>query len=497
MRYDKSEFRISVACLSWDGFMAKTPSEVMALCRENDVKAVDLRFINFPGLWKHFTIPVDKLDESVFEEGLGFDGSSIRGWPAINESDMLMVPEAETAFVDPFTAIPTIAIICNIQDPITREDYDRDPRNVAKKSVHYLQETGIADTCFIGTESEFFLFDDVHFDQTPNAGHYFVDSIEGEWNRGRATLSAGESPNPEYKLSHKEGYLPILPANKMVDIRNEMMHTMIGMGLDVGCHHHVIGTAGQAEIDLQYDTLLTMADNMMVYKYAIKNTAAKYGKSATFMPKPIFGENGSGMHTNISLWKNQEPLFAGNNYAGLSDMALWAIGGILHHAASVLAFTNPTTNSYKRLVPGYEAPVNLAYSQRNRSAACRIPMYSASPRSKRVEFRCPDPSCNPYWAFSAILMAMLDGIENQIDPGEPMDENINEMSRGNVSSVTTTPSSLCDALQSLKRDHEFLLRGDVFTEDIIGTWIDYKMENEIDALRLRPHPFEFCMYYDI
>lgn len=477
--------------------MAKTPSEVMALCREKDVKAVDLRFVDFPGLWQHFTIPVDKLEESVFEDGLGFDGSSIRGWQAINESDMLVVPEAETAFIDPFTAIPTIAIICNIQDPITRQDYSRDPRNVAKKSIRYLQKTGIADTCFIGPEAEFFIFDDVHFDQTPNAGHYFVDSIEGEWNRGKDTRAAGEGPNLGYKLRHKEGYFPVPPADQMMDIRNEMMQTMIRMGLDVECQHHEVGTAGQAEIDLHYDTLVAMADNMMIYKYAVKNTAAKYGKSVTFMPKPIFGDNGSGMHTHVSLWKNQEPLFAGAGYAGLSEMALWAIGGLLHHAASVLAFTNPTTNSYKRLVPGYEAPVKLAYSQRNRSAACRIPMYSASPRSKRVEFRCPDPSCNPYLAFSAILMAMLDGIENKMDPGKPLDEDIYEMSNDAARSVMTTPSSLYDALESLQNDHDFLLRGNVFTEDVIETWINYKMENEVEALRLRPHPFEFCMYYDI
>ena len=469
----------------------------MALCREKDVKAVDLRFIDFPGLWQHFTIPVDKLEESVFEAGLGFDGSSIRGWQTINESDMLVVPEAETAFIDPFTAIPTIAIICNIQDPITREDYSRDPRNIAKKSIHYLQNTGVADTCFIGPEAEFFIFDDVHFDQTANAGHYFVDSIEGEWNRGKNTRAAGEGPNLGYKLRHKEGYFPVPPADQMMDIRNEMMQTMIQMGLDVECQHHEVGTAGQAEIDLHYDALVTMADKMMIYKYAVKNTAAKYGKSVTFMPKPIYGDNGSGMHTHVSLWKNQEPLFAGSSYAGLSEMAIWAIGGLLQHAASVLAFTNPTTNSYKRLVPGYEAPVNLAYSQRNRSAACRIPMYSASPRSKRVEFRCPDPSCNPYLGFSAILMAMLDGIENKIDPGKPLDQDIYELSADGMGAAPTTPSSLYDALEALKSDRDFLLRGNVFTEDVIETWINYKMENEVDALRRRPHPFEFCMYYDI
>jgi glutamine synthetase len=428
---------------------------------------------------------------------LGFDGSSIRGWQTINESDMLVVPEAETAFIDPFTAIPTIAIICNIQDPITREDYSRDPRNIAKKSIHYLQNTGVADTCFIGPEAEFFIFDDVHFDQTANAGHYFVDSIEGEWNRGKNTRAAGEGPNLGYKLRHKEGYFPVPPADQMMDIRNEMMQTMIQMGLDVECQHHEVGTAGQAEIDLHYDALVTMADKMMIYKYAVKNTAAKYGKSVTFMPKPIYGDNGSGMHTHVSLWKNQEPLFAGGSYAGLSEMALWAIGGLLQHAASVLAFTNPTTNSYKRLVPGYEAPVNLAYSQRNRSAACRIPMYSASPRSKRVEFRCPDPSCNPYLGFSAILMAMLDGIENKIDPGKPLDQDIYELSADGMGAAPTTPSSLYDALEALKSDRDFLLRGNVFTEDVIETWINYKMENEVDALRRRPHPFEFCMYYDI
>ncbi|MDG2208059.1 MAG: type I glutamate--ammonia ligase [Pirellulales bacterium] len=477
--------------------MTKTPSEVMALCREKDVKAVDLRFMDFPGLWQHFTIPVNKLQESVFDSGLGFDGSSIRGWQAINESDMLVVPEPETAFIDPFTSIPTLAIICNIQDPITREDYSRDPRNVAKKSIHYLKNSGIADTCYIGPEAEFFIFDDVHFDQTAHASHYFVDSVEGEWNRGKDTRNAGEGPNLGYKLRHKEGYFPVPPADQMMDIRNEMMQTMIQMGLDVECQHHEVGTAGQAEIDLKYDELVAMADKMMIYKYAVKNTAKKHGKSVTFMPKPIFGDNGSGMHTHVSLWKKGEPLFAGNGYAGLSDLALWAMGGLLQHAGSVLAFTNPTTNSYKRLVPGYEAPVNLAYSQRNRSAACRIPMYSSSPVSKRVEFRCPDPSCNPYLAFSAILMAMLDGIENKIDPGKPLDEDIYELGTDRETSLQTTPESLGDALDALRQDHEFLLRGNVFTEDVIETWIRYKMENEVDALRVRPHPFEFCMYYDI
>lgn len=477
--------------------MAKTPSEVLALCRENDVKAVDLRFLDFPGLWQHFTIPVDKLNEDVFEEGLGFDGSSIRGWQAINESDMLVVPEADTAFLDPFTAIPTVVMICNIQDPITREDYSRDPRNVARKSVNYLKSSGCADTCFVGPEAEFFIFDDVHFDQTPNSSHYFVDSIEGQWNRGKNTRAVGEGPNLGHKLRHKEGYFPVPPADQMMDLRNEMMQTMIGMGLEVECQHHEVGTAGQAEIDLHYNDLVSMADHMMMYKYAIKNTAAKYKKTVTFMPKPIFEDNGSGMHTHMSLWKNGEPLFAGNGYAGLSETGLHAIGGLLRHAASVLAFTNPTTNSYKRLVPGYEAPVNLAYSQRNRSAACRIPMYSPSPKAKRIEFRCPDPSCNPYLAFSAMLMAMLDGIQNKINPGEPLDRDIYDLPPEEASNVSTTPGSLQDSLTALANNHEFLLRGDVFTKDVIDTWIEYKMENEVDALRLRPHPYEFCLYYDI
>jgi glutamine synthetase len=477
--------------------MAKTPSEVLALCRENDVKAVDLRFLDFPGLWQHFTIPVDKLNEDVFEEGLGFDGSSIRGWQAINESDMLVVPEADTAFLDPFTAIPTVVMICNIQDPITREDYSRDPRNVARKSVNYLKSSGCADTCFVGPEAEFFIFDDVHFDQTPNSSHYFVDSIEGQWNRGKNTRAVGEGPNLGHKLRHKEGYFPVPPADQMMDLRNEMMQTMIGMGLEVECQHHEVGTAGQAEIDLHYNDLVSMADHMMMYKYAVKNTAAKYKKTVTFMPKPIFEDNGSGMHTHMSLWKNGEPLFAGNGYAGLSETGLHAIGGLLRHAASVLAFTNPTTNSYKRLVPGYEAPVNLAYSQRNRSAACRIPMYSPSPKAKRIEFRCPDPSCNPYLAFSAMLMAMLDGIQNKINPGEPLDRDIYDLPPEEASNVSTTPGSLQDSLTALANNHEFLLRGDVFTKDVIDTWIEYKMENEVDALRLRPHPYEFCLYYDI
>ena len=468
------------------------PREVLALCREKDVKSVDLRFIDFPGLWQHFTIPVGKLDENVFEDGLGFDGSSIRGWQAVNESDMILVPVPETAVLDPFTAIPTMSMICNIQDPITREDYSRDPRNIARKSVNYLKSTALADTCFIGPEAEFFIFDDVRFDQNAHEGYYHLDSIEGEWNRGRI-----EKPNLGYKLRFKEGYFPVPPADHLMDMRNEMMHTMIGCGIDVEAQHHEVATAGQCEIDLKFQDLVKMADQMCLYKYIVKNVARRSGKTVTFMPKPIYGDNGSGMHTHISLWKEGHPLFAGNGYAGLSEMAMHAIGGLLKHAPSILAFSNPTTNSYKRLVPGYEAPVNLAYSQRNRSASCRIPMYSASPKTKRVEFRCPDPSCNPYLAFSAMLMAVIDGIQNKIHPGEPLDRDIYDLPPEMLEKVPKTPRSLDEALDALGQDHDFLLRGDVFTEDVIATWIRYKRENEIEAMRLRPHPYEFCLYYDV
>jgi len=469
-----------------------TPKEVLALCREEDVKAVDMRFMDFPGLWQHFTIPVGHLNEDVFEDGIGFDGSSIRGWQAINESDMLVVPQPETAFVDPFVELTTLSMICNIQDPITREDYTRDPRNVARKAVNFLKSTGIADRCFVGPEAEFFIFDDVRFDQTPNQGFYHLDSIEGQWNRG-----TDEGPNLGHKLRHKEGYFPVPPADQMMDLRNEMMQMMIDCGLDVECQHHEVGTAGQSEIDLRYDDLVEMADQMMKYKYIVKNVAARHGKTVTFMPKPIFDDNGSGMHTHMSLWQGEEPLFAGSGYAGLSETGLYAAGGLLKHAAALLAFTNPTTNSYKRLVPGFEAPVNLAYSQRNRSAAVRIPMYSQSPKSKRLEFRCPDPSCNPYLGFAAMLMAMIDGITNKIDPGEPLEKDIYGLTPEELADGPTTPGSLAEALEALRKDQEFLLRGDVFTADVIDTWIWYKTENEVDALRLRPHPYEFCMYYDI
>jgi len=468
------------------------PKEVLAFCREKNVRAVDLRFMDFPGVWQHFTVPVGKLTEDIFEDGLGFDGSSIRGWQAINESDMIVVPQPDTAFFDPFTAMPTLAMICNIQDPITREDYSRDPRNIARKAVNYLKSTGIADTCFIGPEAEFFVFDDVRFEQNAHEGYYHLDSSEGQWNRGR-----DEKPNLGYKLRHKEGYFPVPPADQLMDARNEMMQTMIDCGLDVEAQHHEVATGGQCEIDLRYQDLVKMADSMCLYKYVVKNTARKYGKTVTFMPKPLFGDNGSGMHVHLSLWKNNEPLFAGGGYAGLSDMGLHAIGGLLRHAPALCAFTNPTTNSYKRLVPGYEAPVNLAYSQRNRSAACRIPMYSSSPKAKRVEFRCPDPSCNPYLAFAAMLMAVVDGVQNKYHPGEPLDKDIYDLPPEELRKVPKTPGSLDTALDHLERSHEFLLRGDVFTADVIETWIRYKRTHEVEAMSLRPHPYEFCLYYDI
>ena len=468
------------------------PREVLAMCREKEVKAIDLRFVDFLGVWQHFTIPVGKLEEDVFEDGLGFDGSSIRGWQAINESDMLLVPVPDTAVVDPFTTIPTLSMICNVQDPMTREDYSRDPRNVARKAATYLKSTGIADTCFIGPEAEFFVFDDVRFDQNAHEGYFHIDSSEAEWNRGRK-----EGPNLGHKLRHKEGYFPCPPADQLMDLRNEMMQTMIQCGIDVEAQHHVVATAGQCEIDVRFQELVKMADQMCLYKYIVKNVARRHGKTVTFMPKPIYGDNGSGMHTHVSLWKNSHPLFAGTGYAGLSDMAMHALGGILRHAPALLAITNPTTNSYKRLVPGYEAPVNLAYSQRNRSASCRIPMYSASPKTKRIEFRCPDPSCNPYLAFSAILMAVIDGIQNKIHPGPPLDRDIYDMPPDELATVPKAPGSLEESLDALEHDHDFLLRGDVFTDDVIATWLRFKREKEIGPMRLRPHPYEFCLYYDV
>lgn len=469
-----------------------TPKDVLELIKKEDVKFVDLRFMDFPGIMQHFTIPVTQFDEDIFTDGLGFDGSSIRGWQEINESDMLVKPVADTAFIDPFMANKTIVMICNIHDPLTGEDYTRDPRNIARKAANYVKQAGIADIAFFGPEAEFFIFDDARFDQTANSGYYYLDSIEGRWNVGR-----DEKPNLAYKPRFKEGYFPEPPTDSLQDIRSEMVLLMQQVGLTVEAHHHEVATGGQCEIDMRFDTLVKMADNMTKYKYIVKNVARRHNKTVTFMPKPLFGDNGSGMHVHMSLWKDKKNLFYGDGYAGLSQTALYAIGGILKHAPALLALTNPTVNSYKRLVPGFEAPVNLAYSRRNRSAAVRIPMYSASEKAKRFEFRCPDPSANPYLAFSAMLMAGIDGIQNKIDPGQPLDRNIYDLSPEEAAKVPKTPGTLRNALEALQADHEFLLKGDVFTKDVIETWIQYKLDNEVKAMDLRPHPYEFALYFDI
>jgi glutamine synthetase len=474
------------------GECAMTPRDVLALAEENRCKMVDLKFLDLPGQWQHFSVPVSELTESSFDDGYGFDGSSIRGWQAINESDMLVLPDPNTAQMDPFCAESTLSLICNIVDPLTRQDYPKDPRNVARKAVSYLQSTGIADTCYVGPEPEFFVFDDVRFEQTRNAGFYHLDSVEGTWNSG-----SDEGPNLGHKPRWKGGYFPVAPIDSLQDIRTEMALTMQEVGIHVECQHHEVATAGQCEIDMRFSDLVNMGDQLMWFKYIVKNVAFRHNKTATFMPKPLFEDNGSGMHTHQSLWKNGEPLFAGNEYAGLSEMALYYIGGIIKHGPALCAITNPTTNSYKRLVPGFEAPVTLAYSSRNRSAAMRIPTYSASPKAKRVEIRFPDPSANPYLAFSALLMAGLDGIENRIHPGEPLDRDIYGLSPEERKGLPTTPSSLDEALTNLEHDHEFLLRGDVFTHDLLESWIKYKREEEVDPIRLRPTPFEFSLYYDI
>ncbi len=475
--------------------MAKTNSpvdNVLSFVKSKKIEFVDLKFMDFPGQWQHFTVPVSQLDAGSFEDGFGFDGSSIRGWKAINESDMLIIPDPNTMFVDPFIIAPTVSLICDVYEPATKEKYSRCPRNIAQKAEAYLTSTGLADTVYFGPEAEFFIFDDVRFDSKPNGSFYMVDSVEGRWNTGR-----DEGPNLGYKPRYKEGYFPVPPTDALMDLRNEMVQNLIGSGIAVEAQHHEVASGGQCEIDLRFQPLVKAADQLLMFKYIVKNTAKKNGKSVTYMPKPIFGDNGSGMHVHTSLWKKGKPLFAGSGYAGLSEMGLYFIGGILKHAAAVIAFTNPTTNSFKRLVPGFEAPVNLAYSQRNRSASVRIPMYSSSPKAKRVEFRCPDASGNPYLGFSAMLMAGLDGVINRIDPGDPLDKDIYDLSPEELADVPSTPGSLGEALKALEADHEFLLKGDVFTEDVIETWIKYKTEKEIKPMALQPHPYEFALYYDV
>ncbi|MGD9081510.1 MAG: type I glutamate--ammonia ligase [Desulfobacterales bacterium] len=469
-----------------------TPKDVLDMAKENGAKVVDLRFMDFPGLWQHFTVPISELEESSFEDGFGFDGSSIRGWQPIHASDMLVVPDAATAKMDPFYEAPTLVLICNIVDPVTREPYTRDPRNIAQKADAYLKSSGIGDVAYIGPEAEFFIFDDIRFESTRFSAFYEIDSVEGNWNTGR-----DEGPNLGYKPRHKEGYFPVPPMDKFQDLRTEMVLTLENLGIEIEAQHHEVATAGQAEIDMRFKPLLQMSDQLMWFKYVLKNVAYRHNHTVTFMPKPLFEDNGTGMHTHISIWKEDQPLFAGNKYAGISQEALYAIGGILKHCRALTAFTNPTTNSYKRLVPGFEAPVNLAYSSRNRSAAVRLPMYSTSPKAKRIEFRTPDPSCNGYLAFSAMLMAVIDGIQNKIDPGEPLDKDIYNLPPEELAEIPSAPGSLDEAIDSLKEDQEFLLKGDVFTQDAIDMWIEYKTENEINDIKLRPHPHEFYLYYDI
>jgi len=468
-----------------------TPKSVLELAKKSGAKMVDIKFVDTFGTWQHFSMPISELSEEAFAEGLGFDGSSIRGWKSIEASDMLAMPDPNTAFIDPFMAVATLSLTCTIAETGTLEPYVRDPRGIAQRAEKYLASTGIADTAVFGPEAEFFIFDNVQFDHRSNGTSYSVDSTEGIWNTGKA-----ETPNLGYKIRHKEGYFPVGPADTQQDIRTEMVLLMEQLGVKIERQHHEVATAGQAEIDYRFDTLVRSADAMMVYRYVVKNVARRNGKTATFMPKPLFGDNGSGMHTHQSLWKKGKPLFAGNEYAGLSKMALHYIGGLLKHAHALCAFCSPTTNSYKRLVPGYEAPVNLAYSSRNRSAAIRIPTYSENPKAKRVEYRPPDPAANPYVAFAAMLMAGLDGIQNKIDPGEPMDKNLYELPPEEMAKVPQVPGSLEEAIVALENDHDFLLKSDVFTEDFLDVWISTKRK-EHDALRLRPHPYEFFLYYDV
>jgi len=468
---------------------------VLELAAKHGAKILDLRFVDVPGLWQHVSYPIGELSLESFKEGFGFDASSIRGWASIHESDMLLIPDPNTAFIDPFLTTPTLVMIGDATDPPSQKPYHRDPRHVAKRAEEYLKSSGIADTAFFGAEAEFFIFDSIRFDQAPQHGFYFIDSEEGRWNSGNETVNGGK--NVGYLPRYKEGYFPAPPSDHFQNLRSEMVMKMIAIGMDVECQHHEVATAGQAEIDLRFDTLLNSADNMMKYKYIIKNTAVQYGKTVTFMPKPIFADNGSGMHTHQSLWKAKKPLFAGNGYAGLSEMALHYAGGLLKHARALSAIIAPGTNSYKRLVPGYEAPVNLAYSKRNRSAAVRIPVYSESPKAKRLEFRPPDPSCNPYLAFSAMLMAGLDGIKHKMNPGQPLDKDIFELDAEEAAAIPSMPGSLDEALNELEKDHKFLLEGGVFSEEFIELWINYKRKVEADPVRMRPHPYEFHLYYDI
>jgi glutamine synthetase len=472
--------------------MPETPQEVLKMIQDQNIQIVDLKFVDLPGIWQHLTVFQNQIEESSFTDGVAFDGSSIRGWKAINESDMAMVPDPTTAWIDPFMKEPTLSMICSIKEPRTGEMYSRDPRTVAQKAIDFLISTGIGDTAFFGPEAEFFIFDDVRFDQKEHQSFYYVDSVEGRWNTGREE----DGGNLGYKPRYKEGYFPVSPTDTSQDMRTEMLLTMAKCGVPIEKHHHEVATGGQCELGFRFAKLVQAADCLMTYKYVIKNVARKYGKTVTFMPKPLFNDNGSGMHTHQSIWKDGQPLFWGDGYANLSKLALNYIGGLLKHAPALLAFTNPTTNSYKRLVPGFEAPVNLAYSQGNRSASIRIPLSGTNPKAKRLEFRCPDATSNPYLAFAAMLCAGIDGIKNEIDPGESLDVDIYDLTPEELSKIPSTPGSLEDALEALEKDHAFLVDSGVFTEDLITTWIEYKLDNEVNPMRLRPHPYEFALYYD-
>jgi glutamine synthetase len=471
---------------------APSPADVIHRAREAGVQMVDVRFVDLPGTWQHFSMPVKQLSEELFREGIGFDGSSIRGFQAINESDMLLVADPATAFVDPCLQVPTLVLTCDVVDPVTGEPYSRDPRYVARKAEAYLKQTGIATTAYFGPEAEFYIFNSARFDQNAHEGYYHIDSEEGIWNSG-----ANGTPNLAHRPRHKEGYFPVPPVDRLQDLRSKIVLALMAAGVDVEVHHHEVGTAGQTEIDMRFTTLTRMADQMMMYKYIVKNVCHQHGYTATFMPKPLFGDNGSGMHVHMSLWQDDANLFFDpKGYALLSDAARWYIGGLIKHSPAILAFAAPTTNSYRRLVPGYEAPINLVYSQRNRSAICRIPVYSKSPKAKRVEYRAPDPSCNPYLTFAALLMAGLDGVRRKIEPPKPMDVDLYELEPEERRHVKNTPGSLAESLAALEADHAFLLEGGVFTPDVIETWVAYKRTREIDPVALRPHPYEFFLYYD-
>ncbi|MEO0349411.1 MAG: type I glutamate--ammonia ligase [Cyanobacteria bacterium P01_A01_bin.15] len=472
--------------------MAQTAAEVLQMIEDQDIQMIDLKFIDLPGIWQHLTVHRSQIDESSFTDGVAFDGSSIRGWKAINESDMAMVPDPATAWIDPFMKEPTLSMVCSIKEPRTGEWYDRCPRVIAQKALDYLNTSGIGDTAYFGPEAEFFIFDDVRFDTTSNSSYYYVDTVEGRWNTGREE----EGGNLGYKPAYKGGYFPVAPTDTSHDMRTEMLLTMADCGVPIEKHHHEVATGGQCELGFRFGEMIQAADWLMTYKYCIKNVAKKYGKTVTFMPKPLFEDNGSGMHTHQSIWKDGQPLMAGDMYAGLSQLATWYIGGLLKHAAAVLAFSNPSTNSYKRLVPGFEAPVNLVYSNGNRSAAIRIPLSGDSPKAKRLEFRCPDPTSNPYLAFAAMLCAGIDGIKNQIEPPAPIDQDIYELSPEELAKIASTPASLKEALSALESDHEFLVQGGVFTEDFIQNWISYKLDTEVIPMDIRPHPYEIALYYD-